>query len=77
MFEKFDLVIHRHTKAGQSAARYPGWLTPAFLLFHYFVEIVRFVRRWPQRGRLRRVDKITPFTAEQIYTPSASTSYTS
>lgn len=36
-FEKFDLVmVHRHTKAGQSAAQFPGWLIPAFLLFHYF-----------------------------------------
>ena len=50
-FATYNTAKSSFAKAGQSAARYPGWLTPAFLLFSLFlIEIVRFVRRWPQRG---------------------------
>src|SRR5699024_1281402 len=70
-------MVHRHTKAGQSAARYPGWLTPAFLLFYFLIEIVRFVRRWPRPGRLWRIDRTPPFIAEHQSSAAASISYTS
>ena len=70
-------MFHRHTKAGTICRPVSGGMIPAVLLFHYFLVIVRFVRQWPQQRQLRRIDKITPFSAEPYYTPSVSTSYTS
>ena len=75
-FEKFGLVIHRHTKAGTICTRFPGPDSgcPPFSLFF---DDCPLCTPMAQKGRFRRIDKTTPFTAEQIYAPSASTSYTS
>ena len=55
-------MFHRHTKAGTICRPVSGGMIPAVLLFHYFfLGIVRFVRQWPIRGQVRRIDKITPF----------------
>ena len=61
--KKIDLVmVHRHTKAGQSAAQFPGWLIPAFLLFHYLYsvtpETLELFRGYAWPGNLRELRNI-------------------
>ena len=71
-------MFHRHTKAGTIRRPVSGGLIPAVLLFSlFFGDCPLCTPMVPARGQVRRIDKITPFTAEQIYAPSASTSYTS
>ena len=58
----------------------PPWMggpDSGVLLFQNFVVTVRFVRHGLHGRQLRRIDKITPFTAEHHSLSAASISYTS
>ena len=69
-------MFHRHTKAGTICRPVSGGRFRLSSFFPYFFVIVRFVRQWPRKGQLRRIDTITPFTAEHHSSSDVSTSYT-
>ena len=54
------VMFHRHTKAGTICRPVSGGRFRLSSFFPYFFVIVRFVRQWPRKGQLRRIDTITP-----------------